>query len=96
MENVEKGVRLSHISHSRATTKDAIILSLFMKNTFCIDVLLLLVYPSFRDAGLCPDRARLLSGCLRIMRPDVIGLTDRIPCESLAGCYAIAGRFRPE
>ena len=96
MENVEKGVRLSHISHSYATTKGADTLSIFLKKHFFIDELMQLVYPSFRDAGLRPDRARLLTGCHRIEWPDVIGLVDRITCESLTGCYAIAGRVRPE
>lgn len=40
-----------------------------------------------------------MPGSARVARgdcPDVIGLGGRIPSESLAGYYAIAGRIRPE
>ena len=41
-------------------------------------------------------RTRALPGCCRIKWSDAAGFAGRIPCESLVGCYAIAGRMRPE
>jgi len=93
MENVEKGVRLSHISHSAATRlffrrngkKGRGLRYIYkekkLKFCFTVDELPQLLYSYQRGAGLRPDAARRVVGCHRIRWSDTIGFNGRMSCD---------------